>query len=224
MELATRPRLRLVIVVAAWVCIIRWIPKWLGNYAAARRRDGARLPREDARNSASQQSRGRLRPSKGSESRVQPRQSKRSGKVSGNKSSKDGLSDPKPELWAAVENGDVALVQKLLQNGASVNDTYKAWTPVMKAAEEGYIEVTQMLLARRCNLEAVNKTGRTALSFTAAPSMGRQPNPTVLQILLQAGANIDHKDVRGETAKSRAIRDGHHASAAAIDAFEANIR
>ena len=144
--------------------------------------------------------------------------------MSGNKSSKDGLSDPKPELWAAVENGDVALVQKLLQNDASVNDTYKAWTPVMKAAEEGYIEVTQMLLARRCNLEAVNKTGRTALSFAAAPSMGRQPNLTVLQILLQAGANIDHKDVRGETAKSRAIRDAHHASAAAIDAFEANIR
>ena len=118
-----------------------------------------------------------------------------------------------------MENGDVVLVQKLLQNGASVNETYKAWTLVMKAAEEGSTEITEMLLARRCNLEAVNKTGRTALSFAAAPSKGRQPNLTVLRILLQAGANIDHKDVRGQTAKSWASRAGHHGSVAAIDAF-----
>ena len=94
----------------------------------------------------------------------------------------------------------------------------------MKATEVGYTEITQMLLNRDCNLEAFNKSGRTALSFAATPSMGRQPNPRVLQILLQAGASIDHKDPKGETAKSQAIREGHDASAAAIDAFEANIR
>ncbi len=79
-----------------------------------------------------------------------------------------------------------------------------------------------MLLARRCNLETENKTGRTALSFAAAPSKDKQPNPTVFEILLQAGANMDHKDVRGQTAKFWASRAGHHASVAAIDAFDTN--
>jgi len=39
-------------------------------------------------------------------------------------------------LWAATEKCDLDTVMQLLQSGQSTEQTYKGWTPVMKAAEE----------------------------------------------------------------------------------------
>ena len=231
--------------IAVWLCIIRWILKWLKMHAGGRAESrcgnggyvGIKVGDIVSKNGQDHVS---LRQKSGCEftfgnkgkgrtddltsflrdrqSRVQSQQ-KGSGMKSIGKNGKRPIDDHKSELWTAVEMGDLAYVQALLDNGASVNETHRSWTPLMKACEEGHVEITQMLLDRRSNMEAFNKKGRTALSFAAAPSMDRQPNLAVLQLVLEAGADIDHSDARGETAKDRAIRDGFYASASAIDAF-----
>ena len=114
-----------------------------------------------------------------------------------------------PVLWTSVENGDAEEVAKLLENGHSMKETHKLWTPIMKACEEGHTEIAKNLLEYVCDIGAVNKHGRSALSFTAASSMGRTPCLLVLQLLLKAKADVSHKDSRGETARARAIRDGN---------------
>jgi hypothetical protein len=38
-------------------------------------------------------------------------------------------------------------------------------------------------------------------------------------MMLQADADLQHQDVRGETARTRAFRDGFHKSVATIDFF-----
>ena len=118
-----------------------------------------------------------------------------------------------------MENGDAEEVAKLLENGHSVKETHKLWTPIMKACEEGHTEIAKNLLEYVCDIEAVIKHGRSAVSFTAASSMGRTPCLPVLQLLLKAKADVSHKDSRGETARARVIGNGHTQSVALINAF-----
>ena len=78
---------------------------------------------------------------------------------------------------------------------------------MMKAAEEGHTEILKMLSGRRANLEVTNRKGRGALSFAAAPSMGR-PTPTAaLELLLEAKADMHRVDADGMTAKGAAMRE-----------------
>ena len=125
----------------------------------------------------------------------------------------------KPELWQAVEESNIGDVSRLIQSGHSVNCRYEGWTPLMKAAEIGHCEIMKILLEGRADLEATNNKGRTALSFAAAPSRGRQACVNAVSFLLDARANISHVDGRGETAKARAQRDCQLRSVVAIDVF-----
>merc|ERR1711957_210629 len=89
----------------------------------------------------------------------------------------------------------------------------------MKAAEEGHCEILKLLLEAKARVNTTNSKGRTALSFAAAPSMGRQPCIPALELMLDANADWKHEDTRGETARARAVRDGFHESVATIDRF-----
>jgi ankyrin repeat protein len=93
----------------------------------------------------------------------------------------------------------------------------------MKAAEENATEVLRMLIEKKCDIEASNKKGRTAMSFAAAPSNdGSTPRPTpvgTLRLLLESGANPKNKDVRGQTAKDSASRGKRDDSLALFEEF-----
>ena len=100
-----------------------------------------------------------------------------------------------------------------------MEQTFKGWTPLMKAAEEGHCECLRALLEARARVDACNSKGRRALSFAAAPSMGRQPCKLALEIMLSADCDLQYKCSRGETARERARRDGFQISVAVIDRF-----
>ena len=116
-----------------------------------------------------------------------------------------------PELWAAVERSDKVAVQRLLNEGADPEEKFEGWTPLMKASEEGSVDIARLLLEKNADMEATNKKGRTALSFAAAPSMnGTKPRATaveVLRLLLTSGADAAKQDDRGMTARARAEKE-----------------
>ena len=128
----------------------------------------------------------------------------------------------KPDLWCAVEAGNACSAWDLIKAGHDVNASYKGWTPLMKAAEEGHCEIITGLLERKAAIEASNKHNRTALSFAAAPSMGRQACVQAVKLILEARANVSHADSRGETARDRARRDNYTESVDTIDRFLAD--
>mmetsp|Transcript_102458 Transcript_102458/g.168393 ORF Transcript_102458/g.168393 Transcript_102458/m.168393 type:complete len:310 (-) Transcript_102458:118-1047(-) len=129
----------------------------------------------------------------------------------------------KPELWAAVEKGDQALVAELLEQGADPEERHLTWSPLMKAAEEGHAGIMQLLLDKNVDLEAVNRKGRSALSFAAAPSMKRPTATSTLRLLLQAGADTSRFDSNGQTAKARATMEDRQEAVIIFEEFEAKV-
>ena len=129
----------------------------------------------------------------------------------------------KPDLWAAVERNDEAGVQQLLALGKNPEEKFEGWSPLMKSAEEGSVEIMRMLLAKNVDLEYMNKNRRTALSFAAAPSnngSGVRPTPVAtLRLLLESRAKTQHKDVTGVTAKGRAAREKRDDAVAIFEEF-----
>ena len=113
----------------------------------------------------------------------------------------------KPRLWAAVEKGDEDSVHELLTLGSPVDETYMGWTPLMKAAEENHTIIALQLLAHGADLEAVNNTGRTALSFAAAPSGDRPVARETLAFLMAWGANDGHRNHKSRTALEQARKE-----------------
>ena len=93
----------------------------------------------------------------------------------------------------------------------------------MKAAEENAVDILQMLLDKKANIEACNRKGRTALSFAAAPSMNgktrRATSVAALQFLLQNGANAERSDDDGMTARDRAVKEIRLEAIAILDKF-----
>eukprot|EP00927_Polykrikos_kofoidii_P060087 TRINITY_DN55150_c0_g1_i1.p1 TRINITY_DN55150_c0_g1~~TRINITY_DN55150_c0_g1_i1.p1 ORF type:complete len:362 (+),score=48.76 TRINITY_DN55150_c0_g1_i1:117-1088(+) len=126
----------------------------------------------------------------------------------------------KPQIWAAAERGDAQVVALLLQGKADVNVRHRGWTPCMKAAEENQANVLKLLLHNRADIEACNQKGRTALSFAAAPSMGRETASVALEVLINMGADLMAKDHRGRTAKDRAREEGRDESVAFLEKAE----
>ena len=129
----------------------------------------------------------------------------------------------KPKLWAAVERNDKDAVHVLLEQGEDPQGRFRNWTPSMKAAEENAVDILQMLLDKKANIEACNRKGRTALSFAAAPSMNgktrRATSVAALQFLLKNGADAKRADNNGLTARDHAIKEVRLEAIVTIDEF-----
>ncbi|XP_069967307.1 protein TANC2 isoform X2 [Bactrocera oleae] len=108
-------------------------------------------------------------------------------------------------LWLAVKEGHWAVVEKLIQNGADIDEpvTIARKTPLMIAAEEGHIELLELLIERGAALEAQDEEGFTALSW--ASLRGRQP---AAKCLIERGCNRNHADNKGRTPLDLAAYQG----------------
>ncbi|MDE0172722.1 MAG: ankyrin repeat domain-containing protein [Defluviicoccus sp.] len=92
--------------------------------------------------------------------------------------------------------GDIEGVRKLLSGGAPVDGRdSRGWTPLMHAANQGYVLLVEMLLGSGASLDIRAADGATAL-FIATMNA----HPEVIALLMRAGASISTRGPRGLTA------------------------
>lgn len=71
-------------------------------------------------------------------------------------------------LYEAVKNNDAGIARQLIEAGADINQSYEGTTPLMLAAELGYLEIAQLLIAFNADVRLTNTYGRTALHIAAS--------------------------------------------------------
>ena len=93
-------------------------------------------------------------------------------------------------------------VRELLDRGASIHvRDAKGKTPLHRAAQAGFVKISQLLLERGAKCEATDDQGNTPL-FDAAHH-GRE---AMLQLLIDHGANLEHENRKQETPLFAACR------------------
>jgi len=113
--------------------------------------------------------------------------------------------DDLPPLLEAVPRGHTACVNILLRAAANPNirDTHDS-TALHLAAINGIVPVIPALLSAGAHIDACNADGNTALILAV---LGNHPGhpARIVQLLLEARADAEHRNNKGETVHSLAI-------------------
>ncbi len=121
-------------------------------------------------------------------------------------------------LQQAAGQGNIQRVQMLLDAGAEVNRADRRGnTPLFLAVSAGHNEVAQLLIAAGAdvNLGGDYQEHGSRKKFTGIippiiqAVINKNPDPALVQTLLNAGADVDEKDREGLTAFLRACSDGN---------------
>jgi serine/threonine-protein phosphatase 6 regulatory ankyrin repeat subunit C len=99
-------------------------------------------------------------------------------------------------LHIAVENGHIDVVKILLDNGAVINSSVGTThdTGLIIAAHTNNIEILELLLQHKADVNLANTYGNTALH--EACTLG---NDAMIELLIRAGASISTKNHKGST-------------------------
>ncbi|XP_017944967.2 ankyrin repeat domain-containing protein 17 isoform X3 [Xenopus tropicalis] len=104
-------------------------------------------------------------------------------------------------LTLACCGGFLEVADFLIKAGADIE--LGCSTPLMEAAQEGHLELVKYLLAA-ANVQATTATGDTALTYAC-----ENGHTDVADVLLQAGADLEHESEGGRTPLMKAARAGH---------------
>lgn len=106
-----------------------------------------------------------------------------------------------------AERGDVSALDALLKRHTNVDWRDSCdWTPLMKAALHGHLEIARHLLAAGAAVDAADQGGYTSLLLAASNN-----HADIISLLLDHGAMIDaQENTQGFTALIWAAQRGHH--------------
>jgi ankyrin repeat protein len=109
----------------------------------------------------------------------------------------------------AIHNGDLNELQRLLNIDHSViNKKYRGDTAIMKASRQcNGSTVVAFLLKNGANIN--DKNVRDTIDQTPLIVAADSGCKDIVEMLLQAGANIEHRNDQGETALISAAQEGH---------------
>lgn len=118
-----------------------------------------------------------------------------------------------PALIVAAEHNDLAQLDRLLNDKPAVDvRDHCEWTPLMKAALNGHLQVAERLLAAGAQTGLGDKGGYTALMLAASNN-----HAGLVRLLLEYGADPNHRErTHGWTALIWAAKRGHLASVDAL--------
>ena len=125
---------------------------------------------------------------------------------------KDDIQDS-PYLYAGAR-GHLEILKLTLTHGADLRSTNRyGGTAIIPAAERGHVESVRTLIAAGANVNHVNRLGWTALLEAIILSDGGPRHQQIVQLLLDAKADVNLADKDGVTPLTHAKQRGYTAMA-----------
>ena len=112
---------------------------------------------------------------------------------------RDGMT---PLCYAILE-GHAAAAERLVNAGASINQTGSGYSPLALASEYGHAEIVRILLNMRADVEMISDDGTSALYVASQEGHGE-----CVQALLGGGARVRHATPEGRTPLHAACQSG----------------
>lgn len=121
-----------------------------------------------------------------------------------------------PELFAAVDSSDLAIIALVLEHGAKINERNDERYPVLFRAIASHnsekprpgMEIIHLLLRAGADAKETNNFGQTPLHICMADGQSDQTDPLVMDALLRTGAAVDARDRDGQTPLHLAATNG----------------
>ena len=115
-------------------------------------------------------------------------------------------------LMLACRNGHEAIVERLIEKEAKINEPYKDIenrhrdnvTALMVASRNGHESVVKLLLKEKADVDAADNYGQTALMYAS-----QEGQEAVVKLLIAKTKDIDKGDKHGVTALMHASEKGH---------------
>nr|GEV95654.1 ankyrin repeat-containing protein [Tanacetum cinerariifolium] len=99
-------------------------------------------------------------------------------------------------LCTASRKGEVRTINRVLENGASINGIDQhGWTALHRASFKGYTDAVRVLIEKGVNIDARDEEGYTAMHCAAESG-----NADVLELLVKKGADVKARTNKGVTA------------------------
>lgn len=125
-----------------------------------------------------------------------------------NVNAKDNIQDS-PYLYAAAE-GRLEILRMTLKAGADLESVNRyGGTALIPAAHHGHPDIVRELLKTQIAIDHVNRLGWTALLETIILSDGGPTHREILELLVDAGANVALADRDGVTPLAHAENRGY---------------
>jgi ankyrin repeat protein len=124
-----------------------------------------------------------------------------------------------PLLLESIQNGNLEVVKKLIDEGINVNLMREGVTPLMVASSKGHTEIAEAILQAGVNINEKSDDGWTALH----KAVSDQEKTAIIDLLMQSGIDIEAKDKSGKTALALAQEKGHREIARAIKKYQVNL-
>jgi uncharacterized protein len=110
-------------------------------------------------------------------------------------------------LWEAAFHGNVAEVSRLIELNANVNFAdARGFTPLMAAAQNGHIQVVQILLDHKATINAQASKSDNIFALISAAGNGHEK---IVQLLLDKDANPNMVNAEGITPLMIAAQNGY---------------
>ena len=122
-------------------------------------------------------------------------------------------SDKETALYIATQNDRMEVMKALLEAGANtelLTDTW--WSPLGLAIYQGDIEEVELLLAHGADLQGSSVDGWRAMHHTVnrLDQGNRDNDSAIADLLLEAGASVNDRTVRGKTVLHQAVSNSRH--------------
>jgi ankyrin repeat protein len=113
-------------------------------------------------------------------------------------------------LLATGETGDVEVLREVLRPKPDLTRTNRfGGTALIPAADRGHVDVVRELLQTEIDVDHANDLGWTALLEAVILGDGGAPHREIVQLLVDAGADLQLADREGVTALEHARRNDY---------------